>query len=117
MYFERFKKPVPNVGFVSAHWRSKEDFAKHGIPTIFFELFPDYGTLTQGKWNAAETFEYRYAANEQEGLFGCLARFRTGLFVTGFVIMDESKVSEALDQEWIRPIQLLEDNPHFYEKR
>lgn len=116
MYFEHFKRPLPNGGLVSAHWRSKEDFAKDGVPPILFELFPDYGTLVQGKWNAAETFEYRYAVNEPGGLFGCLARFRTGLFVTGFAIMDELKVSEMLGQDWIKPIQSLEENPQFYRK-
>ncbi|WP_247464713.1 hypothetical protein [Bradyrhizobium sp. 62] len=117
LYFERFKTPLPNTGLVSAHWRSKEDFAQHGVPPIFFELFPEYGTLVQGKWNAAETFEYRYAFNEADGLFGCLARFRTSLFVTGFAMADSSRVREKLGDDWIRPIQLLGDNPHFARKQ
>jgi hypothetical protein len=116
LYFERKKEPVRNAGLVSAHWRSKEDFAKDGVPSLFFELFPDYATLVQGKWNSAETFEYRYALNSSDGLFGCLARFRTGLYIAGFVIADAGRVTEALDHDWIKPNQLLDDHEHFGKK-
>ncbi|MGX4804354.1 hypothetical protein [Bradyrhizobium guangdongense] len=116
LYFEHFKKPLPNTGLLSAHFRSKEDFAKGGVPSIFFELFPDYATLIQGKWNAAETFEYRYAVNVSEQLFGCLARLRTGLYVAGFAITDPSRASEPLGTDWIKPNQLLEENAHFWKK-
>ena len=83
---------------------------------MFFEIFPDYATLVQGKWNSAETFEYRYAVNRSEGLFGCLGRFRTGLYVAGFAITNSAAISESLGQDWIKPNQLLEEHEHFYKK-
>jgi hypothetical protein len=40
--------------------------------------------IQQGKWNARETFEYRFEVNKEDGLFACMARLRGGLFVAGF---------------------------------
>lgn len=116
LYFERIKAPLSNAGLVSAFWRSKEDFAKEGVPAIFFELLPDYATLIQGSWNASETFEYRSAVNNQDGLFGCLARFRTGLYVAGFAVADASRLTAPADSDWIKPSQLLEENDGFFRK-
>jgi hypothetical protein len=116
LYFEHFKQPLPNSGKVSAHWRTKEDFSKDGVPSVFFEILPKYSTLIQGGWNSAETFEYRYAVNEQDGLFGCLARLRTGLFVAGFVVQDADSVKDKLNGEWITPNQLLSNPAHFLKK-
>ncbi len=116
LYFEHFKQPLPNSGKVSAHWRTKEDFSKDGVPSVFFEILPKYSTLIQGGWNSAETFEYRYDVNEQDGLFGCLARLRTGLFVAGFVVQDADSVKDKLDGEWITPNQLLSNPAHFSKK-
>src|SRR5664279_3834943 len=73
LYFEHFKQPLPNSGKVSAHWRTKEDFSKDGVPPVLLEIFPKYATLIQGSWNSAETFEYHYDLNGKDGLFGCLA--------------------------------------------
>jgi hypothetical protein len=71
--------------------------------------------LTQGRWNASETFEYRYDLHATDGLFGCFARLRQGLFVLGFAISDARTLTENrdLDGEWIMPRSLLSDNPHF----
>jgi hypothetical protein len=73
---------------VSALWRSKEDFAK-GAPPELLEMMKQYGTLEQGKWNASETFEYRFNENRDEGLFMFLARFRGGLYVSGLPPMTQ----------------------------
>jgi hypothetical protein len=114
LYFEHFKLPLSNDGRVQAIWKTKEDFAK-GLPAQLLELMGGYGTLIQGKWNAAEIFEYRYSLNVPEGLFGCFARLRQGLFVLGFAVVDAKTLVETpeLDGEWIRPRDLLADNPHF----
>lgn len=37
LYFEHFRKPLPNSGRVSAHWRTKEDFSKYGVPLDLLE--------------------------------------------------------------------------------
>lgn len=116
LYFEHFKKPLPNSGLVSAHWKTKEDFSKGGVPQELFDILPQYGTLVQGKWNVAEIFEYRFAVNEADGLFGCLAKLRTGLFVAGFAVSESAKVAEDLEGHWIKPNQLLADHPHFHKK-
>src|SRR5665648_140779 len=88
LHFEHFKLPLPNEGRVVGYWRTKEDFAKEGIPKVLLDLMRKYGTLEQGKWSAREDFEYRYEMNEGDGLFICLARFRQNLFVTGMTITD-----------------------------
>lgn len=114
LYFEHFKRPLSNSGRVQALWSTKEDFY-HGVPPELLNLMGKYGTLTQGKWSASETFEYRYDLNENDGLFGCLARLRGGLFVLGFAIADQKTLDDnpELDDPWIMPRDLLNENPHF----
>jgi hypothetical protein len=116
LYFEHFKQPLSNSGKVSAHWRTKEDFSKDGVPPVLLEILPKYATLVQGGWNSAETFEYRYDVNEQDGLFGCLTRLRTGLFVAGFAVQNGDSLKDKLDGEWIAPNQLLTNPAHFSKK-
>jgi hypothetical protein len=115
LYFEHFGKPLSNDGRVQAIWKTKEDFFQKGVPPELLELMGKYGTLTQGRWNASETFEYRYDLHTTDGLFGCFARLRQGLFVLGFAISDARTLTENrdLDGEWIMPRSLLSDNPHF----
>jgi hypothetical protein len=93
LYFEHFRKPLPISGGFCAFWKTKEDFARDGIPPYLFEIMPDYGTLIQGQWDERETFEYRHAVNEKDGLFACLAKLRKGLFVAGFAATDASVLS------------------------
>jgi hypothetical protein len=117
LYFEHFREPLPNTGRLCAYWKTKEDFARDGIPPVLLELLPGYGTLAQGKWNERETFEYRHAMNKQDGLFGCLARLRRGLFVTGFAVTKASELP-ANEQDWIVPSELLQsvDSARFQKK-
>jgi hypothetical protein len=115
LYFEHFKRPLPNAGRVQAIWRTKEDFYEKGIPPELLTLLGKYGTLIQGRWDASETFEYRYDLHATDGLFGCFARFRQGLFVLGFAVSDVKTLADNpdLDGEWIVPRDLLSGNPHF----
>jgi hypothetical protein len=117
LYFEHFRQPLPDAGRLCAYWKTKEDFARDGVPAILLDMLPGYGTLMQGKWNERETFEYRHAINAQEGLFGCLARLRRGLFVTGFAV-SEAGVLPANETDWIIPSELLQslDSPRFQKK-
>lgn len=114
LYFEHFKQPLSNEGRIQAIWSTKEDFHK-GIPPNLLNLMGKYGTLVQGRWNASETFEYRYDLNATEGLFGCFARFRYGLFVLGFGVTNAQTLADNqdLDGKWIAPRDLLGGNPHF----
>jgi hypothetical protein len=114
LYFEHFKQPLSNSGRVQAMWSTKEDFY-HGIPPQLLNLMGQYDTLIQGKWNASETFEYRHDRNMTEGLFGCFARLRGGLFVLGFAVADAKTLDDnpSLDGKWIMPRDLLGDNQHF----
>jgi hypothetical protein len=116
LHFEQFKGPLSNEGRVSALWRTKEDFSNGGVPSELLEILPRYGTLMQGKWNSAETFEYRFEFNEKDGLFGCLARLRTGLFIAGFTIRDSELLTQELGSDWIRPNELLTNPKHFSKK-
>lgn len=116
LYFEHFRKPLSNFGRVSAHWRTKEDFSKDGVPPELLEIMPKYGTLVQGKWHSSETFEYRYDLNEKEGLFACLARLRTGLFISGFAAHDANVVTADLEGHWIKPNELMMSHEHFLDK-
>lgn len=84
LYFEHFKRPLNAAGRVQAIWKTKEDFFR------LLNLFDGYNALIQGQWNAAEVFEYRFARNTQEGLFGCFARLRQGLFFLGFAIESDA---------------------------
>lgn len=105
LYFEHFRRGLSNAGRLCAFWRSKEDFAQGGIPGAFLELLPAYASIAQGRWNERQTFEYRYATNQVEGLFGCLARFRR-LVVFGFAVQDAGSLP-ADDMDWIAPTDLL----------
>jgi hypothetical protein len=118
LYFEHLRRPLSDAGRLSAYWRTKEDFAGEGIPKIFFDMLPGYGTLVQGRWNEQETFEYRHAINIEQGLFGCLARFRRGFFVFGFAASDAT-VLPPDDVDWVKPSDLLSllASPRFQKKR
>jgi hypothetical protein len=118
LYFEHFKQPLKNTGRVQAIWKTKEDFYERGIPPELLSLMERYGTLTQGKWDASETFEYRYDLHAIDGLFGCFARFRQGFFVLGFAVADAKTLTDNpdIDGEWIGPRGLLGENPHFSKK-
>jgi hypothetical protein len=117
LYFEHFKSLLSDAGRVAAYWRSKEDFARGGIPAELLEMMQKYGTLEQGKWNVREIFEYRFETNENDGLFMCLARFRGNFFVTGFAVRDAAVIENG-EIDWIKPSELLGmlNNPAF-EKR
>jgi hypothetical protein len=117
LYFEHFRRLLSDAGCVCAFWRTKEDFARDGIPKIFFDILPGYATIIQGQWNESETFEYRHAVNTKEGLFGCFARFRRGLFVYGFAAADATVIPPD-DVDWIKPSGLLPslDSPRFQKK-
>jgi hypothetical protein len=117
LYFEHVRQPLPNTGRIFATWRTKEDFAKDGVPQILLDMLPDYGTLAQGKWNERETFEYRHARNAAEGLFACFAKLRRGLFVSGFAVTDGS-VLPSDEKDWVTPSGLLTllDSPRFQKK-
>lgn len=107
LHFEHFKEPLSNDGRVAAFWRTKEDFAKEGVPQLLLDMMREYGTLEQGKWNVKEAFEYRYTVNKRDGLFACLARFRDNLFVTGFTVSDAAKAAEV-NADWLKPCDLLD---------
>ena len=108
LYFEHFRKFLPETGRISGFWRTKEDFGKAGIPQELLNMMQRYGTLEQGQWNTKEVFEYRYELNEKDGLFACLGRFRGNLFVTGFAAHDGTALVEDPDKYWIRPSHLLQ---------
>jgi len=48
LYFENLKQPVPNHGRVSAYWRTKEDFAKDGVPQFFSSYFQSIPSWCRG---------------------------------------------------------------------
>jgi len=119
LYFEHFRTPLTNTGRVSAKWRTKEDFAKDGIPKDLLQMMNRYGTVQQGQWNERETFEYRFEVNEKDGLYICLARLRGGLFVGGFAAANGEEIIKAdTDNDWIIPSDLLGmmNNPRFEKK-
>jgi hypothetical protein len=64
LYFEHFKSVLLDRGRVAAYWRTKEDF-QNGVPAELLEMMQRYGTLEQGRWNAKETFEYRFEVNKK----------------------------------------------------
>jgi hypothetical protein len=118
LYFEHFRKPLPNTGRVCAFWRTKEDLFHGGIPPVLLEMLKRYGTLEQGQWNEKEVFDYRYEPNENEGLFACLARLRGALFIAGFAVEDAKAIVEDDGPDWIVPSNLLQMlNDPLFEKR
>lgn len=118
LYFEHFREPLCVPGVFCAFWKSKEDYAQHGVPDSLLKLLPKYATLQQGSWNSSEVFEYRHDINKEDGLFGFIARLRRGLFVSGFVVRD-AKVLPHDDGDWQASCDLLTlmDSPRFLEKR
>jgi hypothetical protein len=117
VYFEHFRKPLPITGKVCAFWRTKEDFARDGIPPKLLEMMPGYGTLAQGHWNARETFEYRFNTSSEVGLFACLAMLRGRLLMAGFAATDASALPPD-DTDWISPADpdMLLNYPRFQKK-
>jgi hypothetical protein len=102
LYFEHFRKPLPTTGQACSFWRSKEDYARDGVPAKLLQIMPRYATLVQGRWDERKTFEYRYEINTQDGLFGFIAKLRKGLFVSGFAVANAGVLpSDATD--WINP--------------
>lgn len=119
LYFHHFKAFAPPECLLSAHWRTKEDYVIGAIPKELIDMFPDHAALQQGKWNTREQFEYRSATNMKDGLFGCLARLRTGLFVVGFALRDGTMPADDNSHDWIRPPDLLRilERPEFERRR
>jgi hypothetical protein len=117
LYFEHFRRPLSERGLFSAYWKTKEDFARSGVPRELLELFPEYGTLTQGRWNESETFEYRRAISRDDGLFGFFARLRRGLFISGFVL-DGTRQVVLEGDDWMKGGDLLAlvESPRFAKK-
>jgi hypothetical protein len=116
LYFDHFRKPLPNSGRFCAYWRTKDDALRGGIPTSLLEMMNRYGTLEQGTWRASETFEYRYDLDTDEGLFAFVARARGAFYVTGFAVEDAALIQGDEDKEgWIAPSALLGmmDDPRF----
>lgn len=101
LHFEHFRRPLPMTGRICSYWKTKEDFAKEGIPPRLLAIMPKYGTLIQGKWDESQTFEYRHDSNMETGLFGCLARLRRGLFVAGFTVTDASIIEPDDNVDWM----------------
>jgi hypothetical protein len=120
LYFDHFRKLLPNTGRVSVYWRTKEDVLRGGIPAVLLEMMNRYGTLEQGKWRTSETFEYRYDLNIAEGLFAFLARARGNFYITGFAVEDAGSIVGDEDEDgWIAPSALLGmlDEPRFETRR
>jgi len=108
LHFEHSRKPLPVTGVISAYWKTKEDFLPTGIPEQLLDLLPGYGTLVQGRWEERETFEYRHASNDGQGIFGCFARLRRGLFVVGFTVLDPAVLPPDDDGNWVNPADPLD---------
>jgi hypothetical protein len=70
-------------------------------------MFASHGAIAQGKWDERKTFEYRFPTKTEDGLFGCLARFRQGFFVYGFTTDDPRLIPETELIEWLKPNEVL----------
>lgn len=104
-YFCHFGKPLSSSGVYWTQWRTKEDYWK-GVPRFLLDMLPRYGTLVQGRRSTREDFEYHFDSNDAEGLFAYLARFRSGLFVTGFVVSDGAQLPPT-ENGWTKGGDLL----------
>jgi hypothetical protein len=116
LYFDHFRKPLPNSGRFYARWHTKDDVLRGGFPVELLEMMNRYGTLVQGKSRASETFEYRYDLNTDDGLFAFVARARRAFYVTGFAVEDAATIEGDEDKnDWIAPSALLGmmDDPRF----
>ena len=102
LHFEHTKRPLLRSGRVKSFWRTKEDFARDGIPKGILDILPNYASLRQGAWDESKTFEYRHAANSDEGLFACLLKLRAGIFVVGITVEDQAKLP-ANEIGWVMP--------------
>ena len=118
LYFENFRRPLPNTGCLCAFWRTKEDVAAAAVPPMILDMMKRYATLQQGAWNEQDTFEYRYELNHDNGLFAFMAKMRNALLVIGFAATDSGVILEHDKLDWMQPRDLLSilDDPKF-EKR
>ena len=70
-------------------------------------MLPNIDFLKQGQWNEQETFEYRFAVNKDQDLFGCAARCRQSLYAVGFAVGPQRHAEFARDNDWIEPPTVL----------
>ena len=106
LYFEYLGEALLETGAYFATWRTKEDYAVPGLPSDLLRLLPQYATLSQGRWNTRETFEYRLALNREDGLLGFFARLRWGVFVSGFAVRNAAMLPPG-NTEWLAGGDLL----------
>ena len=81
---------------VCAYLENQRDFARGSMQRFFSICSRTLGTISQGEWDERKTFEYLYATGTEEGVFGCLARFRQGFFVYGFTVDDPAVLPEEI---------------------
>lgn len=98
-YFCHFGRPLAPPGTYWTQWRTKEDYWK-GVPRILLDMLPRHGTLVQGHRTTLEDFEFQFGSNDAEGIFAYIARFRSGLFVTGFAISDGRQLPTDEASQW-----------------
>ena len=109
LYFEIFRKPLPNSGRVCAIWRTKLDHAGQELPPGPMQMMSRYATMEQGAWNTREVFEFRYEFDEAAGLFICLANIRQGnLLIWGFAVADGTALPPEEAVDWIAPTAMLD---------
>lgn len=108
LYFANMNSFVPREGLIYATWRTKEDFQRGGVPKEVIEMLPGHDSLRQGKWDTRQQFEYRFNKNETDGIFGCIARLRAGLFTLGYAVAKADLLPEEEAKEWISPVVLLD---------
>lgn len=114
LFFDKIGTSIPSTGGLTATFRTKEDFYKECIPPDFLRLLPKFGALIQGKWDTKEQFSYRFDANREDKLLGCIAQLRSSLFIIGFAVGDMGQIPEEERSEYINPRMILNQNARFH---
>jgi hypothetical protein len=88
LHFELHQKPVPISGGVLPFWFSNFQAAKGEIPKELLAVLDTPRTMTQGKKNVADQFQYSWATTEQREHTVLFAVFRQSFAVAAFTDTD-----------------------------
>ena len=94
LYFELFKKALPQSGGVSSIWYSNVQAARKEIPEELLELFPDRWTLAQGKKQVGNQFQYVLATTAEETTSVFYASFHESFAVASVATPNPSWLKE-----------------------
>jgi hypothetical protein len=114
LHFELHQRPVPTGGGVQPIWFSNVQAAKGEIPDDLLAMLPAARTLTQGKQNVGDQFQYSWATTEDREHTLLYAVFRQSFAMAAITANDRSLfLSKWADKHPVfAPGEIKDPSPH-----